>query len=75
MRRPSVLEEDETVKPYIQSSKVRLVKGDALSLEDVARGWTESIAASPDSRVDIVLFSIGESSETVPCQKQFLTVT
>jgi hypothetical protein len=59
LRNPSKLEEDSAVKPYIQSGHAVFVKGDATSQEDVDKAWG---VASNKETVDLVLFTIGETS-------------
>ncbi|TFK36425.1 hypothetical protein BDQ12DRAFT_686871 [Crucibulum laeve] len=56
LRSPSVFNKDETIQPYIKSGKARLVKGDALVIEDVRRSWEE---AGKDGKVDVLLFTVG----------------
>ncbi|WVR06386.1 hypothetical protein IAU60_003417 [Kwoniella sp. DSM 27419] len=51
VRKPGLLEQDATLSPYIQSGKLRLVKGDATSEDDVRRCFT--------AKVDVVVSSIG----------------
>lgn len=60
LRKPEVFDEDETMRSYVKAGKVRLVKGDALSIDDVARGWAEAQAASESGHVDAVLFTVGK---------------
>ena len=57
LRNTKTLEEDEAVKPYIQSGLAVLVKGDATSQEDVQNAW---VAASKNGPVDFIIFTIGE---------------
>lgn len=59
LRKTEVFDADEAMKPYVKSGKARLVKGDALEIEDVARGWAEAQAASESRHVDVVLFTVG----------------
>lgn len=60
LRSPSVFDGDEDIQPYVKSGKARLVKGDALDVNDVRRGW-EAASEGGKSRVDIVLSSVGQS--------------
>lgn len=46
------------MKHYIALGKVVLVKGDALSPEDVKAAWDK---AAEQQKIDFVLFTIGES--------------
>lgn len=59
LRNPSSLDADETIQPFVKSGHARLVKGDALKLEDVAHAWEEAQKASPSGHVDVVFFAIG----------------
>lgn len=60
LRNPKVFDDDASVKPYLDSGKAILVKGDALSADDVANAWKK--AAEVTGRVDFVIFSVGMSS-------------
>ena len=60
LRNPNVFDEDVTVKPYLDSGKAILVKGDALNAGDVANAWKK--AAEVNGRVDFVIFSVGMRS-------------
>lgn len=60
LRNTGVFDADEAIQPYVRSGKARLVKGDALSIEDVARGWAEAQAASESRLVDYVVFTVGQ---------------
>ncbi len=60
LRSPSGLQADDAIKPYIQSGKARLVKGDAMNFEDVSKGWEEALAAG-DGTVDLAIFTVGKS--------------
>ncbi|THH17253.1 hypothetical protein EUX98_g9167, partial [Antrodiella citrinella] len=57
LRSTSALENDETIRPYITSGHAKLVKGDALKAEDVAKGW--AVAQADDRKVDLLLFTLG----------------
>ena len=59
LRNPAVFDTDEVIQPRVRSGKARLVKGDALNIEDVARGWAEAQAATDKRHVDFVLFTVG----------------
>lgn len=69
LRNTSVFDADETIQPFVRSGKARLVKGDALSIEDVARGWSEAQAASEAQHVDILMFSVGGVPESFHWRK------
>jgi hypothetical protein len=62
LRSPNAIKNDPDMHEYVDSGKAIIVEGDALKEEDVARGWEAAQAASPSSQVDLVLFSIGEST-------------
>ena len=57
LRNTKTLEEDEAVRPYIQSGHAVLVKGDATWQADVQNAW---IVASRNGPVDFIMFTIGE---------------
>jgi len=62
LRDPSIFDSDSTIQDYIKKGMARLVKGDALSREDVHRGW--AVAAQPAAdeahgQVDVLLFTVG----------------
>lgn len=57
LRNTKVFDDDAVIKPYVDSGKAILVKGDALSGDDVASAWKK--AAEVNGRVDYVIFSVG----------------
>ena len=57
LRNTKNLEDDEAVRPHIQSGHAVLIKGDATSQADVQNAWA---AASKDGPVDFIVFTIGE---------------
>jgi len=57
LRNTKVFDDDAVIKPYLDSGKAILVKGDALSADDVASAWKK--AAEVNGRVDYVIFSVG----------------
>jgi len=59
LRSTAVFDADEAIQKYVQTGHVRLVKGDALVIEDVRNAWAE---ASKDKPVDLLLFTIGFST-------------
>lgn len=61
LRSPSIFDNDEQIQPYIRSGTARIVKGDALKVEDVKRGW-ESALEAKGGAVDLVLFTLGTLS-------------
>ncbi|TFK46706.1 hypothetical protein OE88DRAFT_1637825 [Heliocybe sulcata] len=56
LRSPSVFDNDENMKRYVASGKAKIVKGDALKREDVARAWQ---SANEGGAVDLLLFTLG----------------
>ncbi|KZS99085.1 hypothetical protein SISNIDRAFT_545910 [Sistotremastrum niveocremeum HHB9708] len=58
LRKLSVFETDETIQKYVKSGHVRLVQGDALSRDDVARAWQKA-AEGETGLVEGVVFSVG----------------
>ena len=59
VRRLTVFDADETMQSYVRSGKARLVKGDALDMDAVVRGYAKAQAAHPSGLVDVVLCSLG----------------
>ena len=59
LRSPDAFKNDEVMQDYIKSGRVRIVQGDALQAEDVAKGWEAAQGPVGDSHVDLVLFTIG----------------
>ncbi|KAG8902305.1 hypothetical protein FRB99_004644 [Tulasnella sp. 403] len=57
LRKTNVFDNDDTMKSFIASGQVQLIKGDALVEDDMRRAWAE--ASSVDAPVDLVLFSVG----------------
>lgn len=57
LRNPKAFDEDATMKPYLDSGKAILVRGDALNATDVANAWKK--VAEVTGRVDFVVFSVG----------------
>ncbi len=53
-----MFDQDAKLQSYIKDGKVRLVKGDGTSLEDVQKGW-EAALEHGNGTLDLVLFSIG----------------
>lgn len=56
LRRTSVFDEDESLRPFISSGKARLVSGDGLKKDDVQKAYA---FAAEVGKVDLVLFTIG----------------
>jgi hypothetical protein len=59
LRTPSVFDKDELVKPFVESGKARLIKGDALIRDDVRHAWDEA-ASGDDESVELLVFTVGE---------------
>ncbi|KAL4242315.1 hypothetical protein ABKN59_012015 [Abortiporus biennis] len=58
LRNPSVFDSDKQIQEYVSKGKVKLVKGDGLSKEDVKKGWDASTELG-GGKVDLALSSIG----------------
>ncbi|KAI8982943.1 hypothetical protein BD414DRAFT_491666 [Trametes punicea] len=58
LRRTSVFDDDEQMKPYLKTGKATLVAGDGLKIDNVQKGWEAALDAGNGS-VDLVLFTIG----------------
>lgn len=65
LRSVATLENDPKIKPYVETGKAKLVKGDAMSFEDVSAAWK---LASSEAPVDLVLFTVGMLSR---CSSRF----
>jgi hypothetical protein len=59
LRSPSVFDKDEVLQTYLKAGKARLVKGDALVLDDVGHAWNE---AAKGGDIDLLLFTVGETA-------------
>jgi NAD(P)-dependent dehydrogenase (short-subunit alcohol dehydrogenase family) len=57
LRNPSVFDGDANMTPYIASKQAQIVKGDALSLEDIQNAWKE--AEADGVPIDYVIYSVG----------------
>ncbi|EKM75291.1 hypothetical protein AGABI1DRAFT_103047 [Agaricus bisporus var. burnettii JB137-S8] len=57
LRNPSVFDNDANIQPFLSTKKARIVKGDALVKNDVARTWSE--ATSDSKPVNYLLFTLG----------------
>ncbi|KAG8806110.1 hypothetical protein FRC17_005170 [Serendipita sp. 399] len=69
LRNPSTLEADEALKEYISSGKARLVKGDALSSDDIKAAWLGAVAVSP---VDLIMFTVGATAASFSLWEGFV---
>lgn len=58
LRSTTAFDNDERLQKYKESGYARLVQGDALKAEDIARGW-EVAQEGPDPHIDLVLFTLG----------------
>ncbi|CAL1705839.1 unnamed protein product [Somion occarium] len=59
LRNPTAFESDPAIQPYLSSSshgQAHIVKGDALNINDVKRGWE---VAGENGDVDLILFTVG----------------
>lgn len=57
LRDPSIFDNNDTISPFLASGQARVIKGDALVKDDVARAWSE--AARDRGQVDFLLFTLG----------------
>ncbi|KAF9447902.1 hypothetical protein P691DRAFT_801664 [Macrolepiota fuliginosa MF-IS2] len=64
LRNPSVFDNDTSIQPYVSSGHARLIKGDALVKDDVARAWAEAGRDRPQG-VDYLLFTVGGTPKFV----------
>jgi len=69
LRSVATLENDQELKPYIESGKATLVKGDATSFDDVSAAWKK---ASSQGTVDLVLFTVGGTQASFSITKGIL---
>lgn len=69
LRSKATLENDENFKPHIASGKATLVKGDAMSYDDVLAAWK---AASSQKPVDLLLFTVGAVQASFHLTKGFI---
>lgn len=58
LRNPSSFDQDEEMKPFIQSGSAKVVQGDAMVEQDVRKAWAE--ATADNIPVDVILFTVGE---------------
>jgi len=61
LRNTSVFDNDERMKPYVDSGKAELVQGDALVTDDVKRAWDQATDSGRD--VDYAVFTIGATPD------------
>lgn len=54
-----MFKDDTTVQGYIESGRARIIEGDALKEEDVAKGWAAAQGPAQETRIDLVLFTVG----------------
>ena len=64
LRYPAIFDNDAIIKPFVQSGHARIVQGDALKPEDVARAWA-SAQEGPGS-LDLVLYTLGKCAPLPP---------
>jgi hypothetical protein len=62
LRSPSCFDHDEAIQRHVQAGTAKLVKGDALNLDDVRNAW--NIAGG--SEVDMLLYTLGNSTPFSP---------
>lgn len=61
LRKPEVIETDSHFKEYLEGGRLRIVKGDATSYDDVKRLFVEG-----GKKVDVVISSVGMSPFLTP---------
>jgi len=61
LRNDKVFDNDERMKPHVESGRAQLVKGDALVVDDVKRAWEK--ATDLGRTVDYVLFTLGATPD------------
>ncbi|KAG8865883.1 hypothetical protein FRC20_009324 [Serendipita sp. 405] len=69
LRSPATLEADEALKEYVSNGKARLVKGDALSADDIKAAWLGAVAVAP---VDFIMFTVGSPTATFSFREGFV---
>jgi len=60
LRNDKVFDNDERMKPHVDSGRAQLVQGDALVTDDVKRAWDK---ATDGRTVDFVVFTLGATPE------------
>jgi len=61
LRNTNAFDNDELMKPHVESGRVQLVQGDALVSDDVKKAWEK--ATDGGRPVDFVLFTIGATRD------------
>jgi len=61
LRNTNVFDNDELMKPHVESGRAQLVQGDALVSDDVKRAWDK--ATDYGRAVDYVVFTIGATPD------------
>lgn len=59
-----MFDNNDVIKKFVESKKAYLVQGDALIREDVERAWKAAAANVETGVVDVLLFTVGESSQS-----------
>jgi len=59
LRKTDVFDNDEQMKPHVESGRAQLVQGDALVADDVKAVWEK--ATDFGRAVDYVVFTLGQS--------------
>lgn len=60
LRNDKIFDNDERMKPHVDSGRAQLVQGDALVTDDVKRAWEK---ATDGRTVDFVVFTLGEAAD------------
>ncbi|EIW84749.1 hypothetical protein CONPUDRAFT_134666 [Coniophora puteana RWD-64-598 SS2] len=61
LRKPEVFDDDDEIKGFVATGHARLIKGNAMSKDDVAQAWKEAARGDDGAPVEYVLFSVGIS--------------
>lgn len=60
LRNPSIFDNDDRMKPYVDSGRAQIVQGDALAPDDVKTAWEK---ATDGRTVSFVVFTIGATPD------------
>ncbi|KXN89299.1 hypothetical protein AN958_05803 [Leucoagaricus sp. SymC.cos] len=66
LRNPTTFDNDTEIQKFVSSGHARLVKGDALVKDDVARVWAAAIDRNDQRRIDYLLFTLGGTPKFSP---------
>ncbi|KAG8858385.1 hypothetical protein FRB96_005270 [Tulasnella sp. 330] len=71
LRKPSVFDANEAMKPFIDSGVAEIVQGDALVADDLTRAWAQATVGGP---VDVVLFTLGSTQASFSISSLSFTI-